>query len=73
MNQDDQKKFNINPESGAINIPHQNSGIDTQDANQTKTIFEENGTFCRVGTAARGLLEVDIQSIKQNRYPCPQH
>lgn len=30
-----------------------------------ETIYEENGTFCRVGSVANGILEVDLQSIKQ--------
>lgn len=50
------KQFNINSESGAVDFPHENS---------TETIFEENGTFCRVGSVASGILEVDLQSFKQ--------
>jgi hypothetical protein len=57
MNQgeNNQKQFNINSESGAI---------DFQSENQEGTIFEEHGTFCRVGSAANGILEVDLQSVK---------
>lgn len=56
MNQEEnnQNNFRMNSESGAIDFPFEN-----------KTIFEEHGTFCMVGSAENGMLEVDLQSIKQ--------
>lgn len=58
MNQgeNNQKKFNIESESGAVGF---------SEDKPTDTFFEEHGTFCRVGSAANGILEVDLQSIKQ--------
>lgn len=45
---------------------NKNTGVnfapDTQSSNST---FDENGTFCRVGSEKYGFLEVDLQSIKQ--------
>ena len=58
MNQEEnnQKKFNNTSEYNAIEFPDQLN---------TESIFEENGTFCAVGSEANGILEVDLQSIKQ--------
>ena len=49
---DDNKKYNINPEIDTPNFLAEN-------------IFEKNGTFCRVGSIKDGILEVDLQSLKQ--------
>ena len=54
MNQGENNQNNSNV--GVTGISQENS-----DAN----IFEENGTFCRVGSATNGILEVDLQSIRQ--------
>lgn len=46
---------------------NENNGATNDVANtvSTDSIFEENGTFCRVGSESYGFLEVDLQSIKQ--------
>jgi len=43
---------------------NENNGATNVVAN-TDSVFEENGTFCRVGSESYGFLEVDLQSIKQ--------
>jgi hypothetical protein len=58
MNQgeNNQKKFNINPDSGEVN----------QQVDDTpSTVFEENGTFCRIGSTSGGFLEIDLRSMRQ--------
>lgn len=60
MNQEDNNtNFNINPESGAIGFGNEINNL------SSITTFEEQGTFCRVGSEMNGFLEVDLQSIKQ--------
>jgi len=48
---------------------HKQFNITSSEAIKTElpvgTIFEEHGTFCRVGSVTNGILEVDLQSIKQ--------
>ncbi len=44
---------------------NENNGTEQNAEIPTSSIFEENGTFCRVGSSAHGILEVDLQSIKQ--------
>lgn len=63
MNQgeDNQKKFSINSADGTIGFPDENQS-------GSIAIFEEHGTFCRVGSPANGILEVDLQSIKQKGF-----
>ena len=60
MNQEEnnQNKLKINTESGVIDFPFENQS-------DSVAIFEEHGTFCRVGSVSSGILEVDLQSIKQ--------
>ena len=57
MNQgeNNHEQLNINPKTGEIDFPGQNL---------EESIFEEHGTFCRVGSVANGILEVDLQSVK---------
>lgn len=50
-----QKKFSINSDSGEVN---------QADNNLPNSVFEENGTFCRVGSTTGGILEVDLRSMK---------
>ena len=61
MNQEDNNNtnFSINPESGAIGFGNEMNNL------SSTTTFEEQGTFCRVGSEMNGFLEVDLQSIKQ--------
>ena len=40
----------------------QQNVIVEDEANYT---YEEHGTFCRVGSSTNGILEVDLQSLKQ--------
>lgn len=58
MNQGDnnQKKLNINPETGEVGMPHDE---------QSFPIFEEKGTYCRIGSTSGGFLEMDLRSMKQ--------
>ena len=58
MNQgeNNQKKFSINQE---------NVSVDNNTEVQTAPIFEEIGTFCRVGSTTGGIIEVDLRSMKQ--------
>jgi len=44
---------------------NQNNSANTAIENPNNSIFEENGSFCRVGSVANGILEVDLQSIRQ--------
>lgn len=45
---------------------NQNNSENTDVAvDQNASVFEENGSFCRVGSLANGILEVDLQSIRQ--------
>jgi translation elongation factor EF-4 len=57
MNQGDnnQKKFSINPDNGEVN---------QSEISQPNSVFEEHGTFCRVGSTTGGILEVDLRSMK---------
>jgi len=59
MNQGDNNQKKID-----INSSDENTSSAIVDLT-TSNIFEENGTFCRVGSVANGILEVDLQSIKQ--------
>jgi len=48
------------------NVNNKNAGENNAPiVNSPGLIFEENGTFCRVGSEDAGTLEVDLQSIKQ--------
>lgn len=53
---ENEKRFNINPESGSVDFQHNN---------ETTSDFEENGSFCRVGSNNGGYLEVDLRVTKQ--------
>lgn len=53
---ENEKRFSINPESGQV---------ETQQDTQTTSDFEENGSFCRVGSNNGGYLEVDLRVTKQ--------
>lgn len=37
----------------------------TQSEEENSFIFEEKGTYCKVGSPASGIMEVDLQSFKQ--------
>jgi len=52
-----EKAYNMNPESGHIEPVYQQ--------NDSSPDFEENGTFCRVGSNSGGFLEVDLRVTKQ--------
>lgn len=34
-------------------------------SDEVSLIYEENGTYCKVGSIMSGLLEVDLQCVKQ--------
>lgn len=51
-----QEKYDLDPNTGQISSPNANDG---------ESIFEENGTFCRVGSMTGGLIEIDLQISKQ--------
>lgn len=55
MADNNQKQFSIDPDSGAVNVNNE----------QQAPIFEQNGTFCRVGSTDGGIIEVDLRSMKQ--------
>ena len=54
-NLDNQAKLKINQNTGQIEPEGEEGSI----------IFEENGTFCRVGSAEGGVIEIDLRSVKQ--------
>lgn len=56
MNQGDNNKMTLGP-NGEINVQ--------SDDSQEGLIFDQNGTYCRVGSADGGMLEIDLRSIKQ--------
>lgn len=39
--------------------------IPQPDLNNPEQIYEENGTYCRIGSNVAGMAEVDLQSIKE--------
>ena len=51
-----QSRLQINPVTGQIDA---NESVDEE------TVFEENGTFCKVGSTAGGIIEIDLRSVKQ--------
>jgi hypothetical protein len=53
---ENEKQFIINPETGKI---------DTQDISSGASEYEENDSFCRVGSNNGGYLEVDLRVTKQ--------
>lgn len=64
MNQEDNKNnLSINPENGKIDFEGDGNKVLS-----STTTFEEQGTFCRVGSELNGFLEVDLQSIKQKGF-----
>lgn len=60
MNQEEnnQNKLKADIESEIVDFPFKNQS-------SSETVFEEHGTFCMVGSTENGMLEVDLQSIKQ--------
>lgn len=52
------KIFNINPDSGQIEYKYETQPNQSDD-------FEENGSFCRLGSNDGGFLEVDLRVTKQ--------
>jgi RNA-binding protein YlmH len=58
MNQGDEN-LEINTATGKLSFAKEEKSISGD------VIFEEQGTFCRVGSELSGILEVDLQSIKQ--------
>lgn len=57
------KLFKINPESGEVEYNYE-----TQPKNSNQQMpsnFEENGSFCRLGSEDGGFLEVDLRVTKQ--------